>query len=88
MASHGWSPRTILLRASVSTHVAVAVVKVAVPLPAVFAAEGWVPGGDGGVGVPLPDGDGPHSLLSVPVSGQSGVTLQEEREKSRLVLAF
>lgn len=82
VASHGWSPCTIFLQASgVPTHITVAVVKVAVPLSTVFATESWIPGRDGGVGVPLPDGDRPHSLLSIPISRQSGVSLQEEREK-------
>lgn len=66
-AAHRGGGCGVFLQAGVSAHIAVAVVEVAVPLAAVFAAEGGIPGRDGGVRVALPDGDRPHRLLPVPV---------------------
>lgn len=82
LTTHGCHHGAILLHAGVPTDITVAVVEVTVPFAAVLAAERWIPGGDGGVGVALPDGDGPHRLFAVPVARQSGVSLQGDT-KSR-----
>lgn len=65
--------RRRLLLVHVPADVRVAVVKVAVALAAVLAADVGVPGRDGGKGVALPDGDGPDRLLAV--ARQRGVAL-------------
>lgn len=82
LAPHGRNDCPIFLQASVSADITVTVVEITVPLATVFATEGWVSGRDGGVRVPLPDGDGPHSLFAVPIARQGGVALgRGERER-------
>ena len=71
------------MSAGVTADVTVAVVEVAVALPAVLAAEHGVPGRYGGVRVALPDSDGSHRLLAIPVARQSGISLGERRHRYR-----
>lgn len=71
--------RRRLLLVHVRADVGVAVVKVAVALAAVLAADVRVPGRDGGERVALPDGDGTHCLLAV--ARQRAVTLLGTKRK-------
>lgn len=75
LCTHGMDHSSIFLQACVSAHVTVAVIEVAVPFAAVFAAKDRVPSRDGGVRVALPDGDGPHRFFAIAVAGQRGVSL-------------